>query len=122
MNQNKISNLENTRPTNITRRKPVQPRHPPQASTQINCTGPTLHTAEPHAERKYDPARQRNSQRPSTPKINKTRDECNKCINTHTKHRLQKQRKKKIPPEERPFSKKKNHHNTAIKKENPMLS
>ena len=38
MNQNKISNLENTRPTNITRKKPVQPRHPPPASTQINRT------------------------------------------------------------------------------------
>jgi hypothetical protein len=63
--------------------KPVQPRHPPQASTQINCTGPTLHTAEPHAERKYDPARQRNSQEPSTPKINRTRHESNKWINTH---------------------------------------
>ncbi len=30
--------------------KPVQPRHPPQASSQINSTGPTLHTAEPHTE------------------------------------------------------------------------
>ncbi len=58
--------------------KPVQPRHPPQASTQINSTRPTLHKAEPHTEGKYDPARQRNSQRPSTPKINRTRDECNK--------------------------------------------
>ena len=58
--------------------KPVQPRHPPQASTQINSTGPALHTAEPHAEGKYDPARQRNPQGPSTPKVNRTRDECNK--------------------------------------------
>ena len=48
--------------------KPVQPRHPPQASTQINSTGPTLHTAEPHAERKYDPARQRNLQGLTRPK------------------------------------------------------
>ncbi len=47
--------------------KPVQPRHPPQANTQINCTGPTLHTAEPHTKGKYDPARQRNSQE-SSPK------------------------------------------------------
>ncbi len=87
--------------------KPVQPRHPPQASNQINSTGPTLHKAEPHTEGKYDPARQRNSQGPRTPKINKTRDECNKCINTHTKHRLQIQRKKKkIPPKERQYSKK----------------
>ncbi len=39
--------------------KPVQLRHPPQANTQINSTGPTLHTAEPHAEEKYDPARQK---------------------------------------------------------------
>jgi hypothetical protein len=31
----------------------------------------------------YDPARQRNSQGLSTPKINRTRDECNKWINTH---------------------------------------
>jgi hypothetical protein len=96
MNQNKISNLENTRPTNNTRRKPVQPRHPPpastqinrtvltttepkrrkpvqprhppQASAQINCTGPTFHTAEPHTERKYDPARQRNLQRLTRPR------------------------------------------------------
>ena len=51
--------------------KPVQPRHPPQASTQINSTGPTLHTAEPHAKQKHDPARQRNPQGPSTPKINR---------------------------------------------------
>ncbi len=39
--------------------KPVQPHHPPQASTQINSTGPALHTAESHAEGKYDPARQK---------------------------------------------------------------
>jgi hypothetical protein len=65
------------------RKNHVQSRHPPQAGAQINCTGPTLHTAEPHTEEKYDPARQRNSQRPSTLKINRTRDECNKKINTH---------------------------------------
>ncbi len=58
--------------------KPIQPRHPPQASTQINSTGPTLHKAEPHTEGKYDPAHQRNSQGPSTPKINRTREECKK--------------------------------------------
>ena len=50
------------------RRKPVLPRHPPQASAQINCTGPTFHTAEPHTERKYDPARQRNLQRLTRPR------------------------------------------------------
>jgi hypothetical protein len=64
--------------------KSVQSRHPPQATAQINCTGPTLHTAEPYALGKYDPARQRSSQGPSTPKINRTRDECNKWINTQT--------------------------------------
>ncbi len=32
------------------KKKPVQSRHPPQASAQINCTVPTLHTAEPHTE------------------------------------------------------------------------
>ncbi len=47
--------------------KPVQPRHPLQANTQINCTGPTLHIAEPHTDGKYDPARQRSSQE-SSPK------------------------------------------------------
>ncbi len=46
-------------PQQSPRKKPVQPRHPPQASTQINSTGPALHTAEPHAEGKYDPARQK---------------------------------------------------------------
>ncbi len=48
--------------------KPVQPRHPPQASTQINSTEPTLHTAEPHAEGKYDPARQKTPEDPAHPK------------------------------------------------------
>jgi hypothetical protein len=86
--------------------KPVQSRHPSQASTQINSTGPTLHKAEPHTEGKYDPARQENSQGPSSSKINRTRDKRNKCINTHTKHHLQMQRKKKIPPGERQYSKK----------------
>ncbi len=32
------------------REKPVQSRHPLQASTKINCTGPALHTAESHTE------------------------------------------------------------------------
>ncbi len=50
------------------KKKPVQPRHPPQASTQINSTGPTLHKAEPHTEENMtrparetprDPARQK---------------------------------------------------------------
>ncbi len=79
----------------------VQSRHPPQAGAQINCTGPTLHTAEPHTEEKYDPARQRNSQRPST--LKKTRDGCNKKIkHTHktpptntTKRRRRKSHQKK---------------------------
>ncbi len=48
--------------------KPVQPRHPPQASTQINSTRPALHTAEPHAEGKYDPARQKKPGDPARPK------------------------------------------------------
>ncbi len=60
------------------KKKPVQPRHPPQANTQVNSTGPTLHIAEPHAEGKNDPARQRNLRGPSTPKINRRRDERNK--------------------------------------------
>jgi hypothetical protein len=30
--------------------KPVQSRHPTQASPHIYCTGPTLHTAESHKE------------------------------------------------------------------------
>jgi hypothetical protein len=74
--------------------------------TQINCTGPTLHTAEPQYRRKYDPARQRNSQRPGTPKINRTRDECNKWINTHinTAYKYnEKRKKKKIPLEGRQY-------------------
>jgi hypothetical protein len=79
------------------KKKPVQPRHPPQASTQINCTGPTLHTAEPQAERKYDPAHQRNLQGTHTPKINKTRDECNKWINTHKTPPANKTKKKDKP-------------------------
>jgi hypothetical protein len=33
---------------NQKREKPVQSRHPLQASTQINSTGPALHTAESH--------------------------------------------------------------------------
>ena len=53
--------------------KPVQSHHPPQESTQINCTGPALHAAEPHTKNLYDPARQRNSHGPSTPKVNKAR-------------------------------------------------
>ncbi len=50
------------------KKKPVQPRHPPQASTQINSTGPALHTAKPHAEGKYDPARQKTPGDPARPK------------------------------------------------------
>ncbi len=50
------------------KKKPVQARHPPQASTQINSTGPALHTAEPHAEGKYDPARQKTPRDPARPK------------------------------------------------------
>ncbi len=92
--------------TELKRRKPVQPRHPLQASTQINSTGPTLHTAEPHAEGKLDPARQRNPQGPSTPKINRTRDERNKGINTHETLPKNKTKTKKIPPEEKQYSKK----------------
>jgi hypothetical protein len=34
----------------IKKRKPVQSRHPLQANTQLNCTGPALHTAESHTE------------------------------------------------------------------------
>ena len=49
-------------------KKPVQPRHPTPASTQINSTGPTLHTAEPHAEGKYVPARQKTPGDPARPK------------------------------------------------------
>ncbi len=79
------------------RRKPVQPRHPLQASTQINSTGPTLHTSEPYAEGKLDPARQRNPQGPSTPKINRPRDECNKWINTHETPPTNKKKKKENP-------------------------
>jgi hypothetical protein len=86
--------------------KPIQPRRPPQANTQINSTGPTIHTAEPHAEGKYDPARQRNPQGPSTPKINRTRDERNKWINTHETPPTDKKKKKEIPPEEKQYSKK----------------
>ncbi len=88
--------------------KPVQPRRPPQASNQINSIGPTLHKAEPHTGRKYDPARQRNSQGPSTRKINRTRDECNRWINTHetpptnkTKKRKYHQKKDNIQREEK---------------------
>jgi len=33
-----------------TRKKPVQSRHPIQDIPLINCTGPTLHTAESHKE------------------------------------------------------------------------
>ncbi len=62
--------------------KPVQPRHPLQANTQINRTGPTRHIAVPHTDRKYDPARQKSSHE-SSPKINRTRDESNKWTNTH---------------------------------------
>ncbi|MFO0006032.1 MAG: hypothetical protein ACK559_33400, partial [bacterium] len=51
------------------RRKTCTAPPPTPASTQINSTGPTLHTAEPHTEGKYDPARQRNPQGLSTPKI-----------------------------------------------------
>ncbi len=42
------------------KKKPVQPRHPPQASTQINCTGPTPHTenmTRPARKTPRDPAR-----------------------------------------------------------------
>jgi hypothetical protein len=60
-----------------TGRKPVQSRHPIQAIPLINCTGPTLHTAESH-RKIYDPARQRNSHGPSTPKVNKERNKCDK--------------------------------------------
>ncbi len=51
------------------KKKPVQSRHPPQDSTQINSTGPTLHKGEPHTEEKNmtQPARE-NSQEPSTSK------------------------------------------------------
>jgi hypothetical protein len=105
------------------RRKPVQPRRPPRASNQINSTGPTLHKAEPYTEGNYDPARQRKSQGPSTPKINRTRDECNKCVNTHTKtpptntteKRKYHQMKDNIPREEK-------RHNTAKIKEYPRLT
>ena len=41
------------------KKKPVQPRHLLEANTQINCTGPTRHKAEPHTDRKFttQPAR-----------------------------------------------------------------
>ncbi len=96
---------------------------PTQASAQINSTGPTLHKAESHTEGKYDPARQRNSQRPGTPKINKTKDECNKFINTHTKHRLQKhQKKRKSHQKTDNIQRKENQYKTAKIKENPRLA
>ncbi len=50
------------------RRKTCTAPPPTQASTQINSTGPTLHTAEPHAEGKYDPARQKTPGDPARPK------------------------------------------------------
>jgi hypothetical protein len=42
----------------------------------------TPHSGAPR-RKKNDLARQRNSQKPSTLKINGARDECNKGINTH---------------------------------------
>ncbi len=107
------------------RKKPVQPRHPPQANTQINSTGPTLHTAEPHAEGKYDPARQKNSQGPSTPKINRTRDECNKWINTYETPPTNKSKKKENPTRRKTTFKKKKRKSTIILqqlKKNPILA
>ncbi len=72
------------------RKKPVQSRQPLQASAQINCTGPALHTTESHTKI-YDPARQRNSHGPSTPKIN--RPETSVIDRIHTNHHLYIQRK-----------------------------
>jgi hypothetical protein len=63
----------------------------------------TSHSGVPH-RRKYDPARQRNSQEPSTLKINKTRDECNKEINTLNTAYIYKE-KVTIPPEEKQYYK-----------------
>jgi hypothetical protein len=83
--------------------KPVQPRHPLQANTQINRTGPTLHIAEPHTDKKYDPARQKSSHK-SSPKINRTRNESNKT-NTH-----------ETPPESTTKYKEKSHQKKNIKR------
>jgi hypothetical protein len=47
------------------RKNPYKPRHPLQANTQINRTGPTLHIVEPHTEGKYNPARRKSSLNPA---------------------------------------------------------
>jgi hypothetical protein len=59
----------------------------------------TPHSGAPY-RRKYDPARQRNSQRPSKLRINRTRDGSNKEIKTH-KTPLTYTSKMKIPPEKK---------------------
>jgi hypothetical protein len=76
----------------------------------LYCTD-TPHSGAPH-RRKYDLARQRNSQRPSTLKINRTRQEVikekhHKAPPTYTTE------KNKIPPEEINSQRKEKRHNNA---------
>jgi hypothetical protein len=58
----------------------------------------TPHSGATYAQKAHDPACQKNSHGPSTPKVNKQEDKNNKRINTHRLQNNEEQTKEKKEP------------------------